>query len=214
MFGRVNRIDPRSRALRRPEAAAQVMMRVVVAKKHPATAYLYGIRRVNGAWSSCVVVAGRNLRAIVRRLSGRMLTPSSTRGISGSLFLRLFLRRFRMRKFFAGVSVAAFVLALGAPAFAAPETIKGELVDQACYMKDAKNMGAAHKDCAVSCAQKGQTVALVTSDGKVYSVAGALAADKNAKLVAHMTHTVELTGEVTTADGKMTIAATDLKMAK
>lgn len=119
-----------------------------------------------------------------------------------------------MRKFFAGVSVAAFVLALGAPAFAKTETIKGELVDQACYTKDAKKMGATHKDCAVDCAKKGQTVALVTADGKVYSVAGALAADKNAKMIAHMSHTVEITGDVSTKDGKMTITADSLKMPK
>lgn len=119
-----------------------------------------------------------------------------------------------MRKVFAGVSVAAVILALGAPAFAKTETVKGELVDQACYTKDAKNVGAAHKDCAVSCAQKGQTVALVTADGKVYSIAGALAADKNAKMIAHMTHTVEITGDVTEANGKMTITADALKMAQ
>lgn len=44
---------------------------------------------------------------------------------------------------------------------------------------------------------------------------GDLAAEKNAKLVAHMSHTVELTGEVTTdKDGKMSIAAKSIKMAK
>jgi hypothetical protein len=119
-----------------------------------------------------------------------------------------------MRKFFAGISVAAFVVALGVPAFAKTETVKGELVDQACYTKDHSKMGDAHKECAVTCAKKGQAVALVTEDGKVYSVTGDLAADKNAKLVAHMTHTVEITGDVTEKDGKMMIAADTLKMAK
>ena len=120
-----------------------------------------------------------------------------------------------MRKFVAGMSVAAFVVALGVPAFAKTETVKGELVDQACYMKDhAKNVGDAHKECAVTCTKKGQTVAVVTQDGKVYSVMGDLAADKNAKLVAHMTHTVEITGDVTEKDGKMMIAADTLKMVK
>jgi hypothetical protein len=117
-----------------------------------------------------------------------------------------------MRKFFTGVSVAAFVVALGVPAFAKTETIKGELVDQACYTKDAKNMGDSHKECAVTCAKKGQTVALVTTDGKVYSIAGDLAGEKNAKMVAHMTHTVEITGDVTEKDGKMTITSDSLKM--
>jgi hypothetical protein len=119
-----------------------------------------------------------------------------------------------MRKFFAGMSVAAFVVALSVPAFAKTETIKGELVDQTCYTKDHKNMGEAHKDCAVTCAKKGQAVALVTADGKMYEVMGDLAADKNAKMVAHMSHTVEITGDVSEKDGKMMIMADSLKMAK
>jgi len=44
------------------------------------------------------------------------------------------------------------------------------------------------KDCAIACAKMGRPVALLTSDGKVYSVTGDLAADKNAKLVPHMSH--------------------------
>jgi hypothetical protein len=119
-----------------------------------------------------------------------------------------------MRKFFAVMSAATFALALGVPAFAATETIKGELVDQTCYTKDAKNMGAAHKDCAVTCAKKGQQVALVTADGKLYEVMGELAANNNAKMVPHMSHTVEITGDVSEKDGKMMIMADSLKMAK
>jgi hypothetical protein len=110
------------------------------------------------------------------------------------------------------VSVAALVLALGAPAFAATATVKGELVDQACFTKDAAQRGAAHADCTIDCAKKGQPVALVTADGKVYQITGGLAADKNAKLVAHMTHTVEITGDVSEANGKMSISADALKM--
>ena len=66
--------------------------------------------------------------------------------------------------------------------------------------------------CAQDCAKKGNQVALVTKEGEVYDVTGALAEDKNAKLVAHMSHTVTLTGEVTGAKEKLAIAATDLKM--
>ena len=111
-----------------------------------------------------------------------------------------------MRRISAGLTVAACVAALAAPAFARTETVKGELVDQACYMKDKKNVGASHKECAETCAKKGQPVAIVTADGKVYQVTGALAADNNAKLVPHLTHTVEITGDVSEKDGKMMIA--------
>jgi hypothetical protein len=124
-----------------------------------------------------------------------------------------------MRNMFAGLSLAAFVIALGAPAFAASATVKGQIVDQSCYKMDKSNTGVDHKmpkgdtkDCAIACAKAGRPMALLTSDGKVYEIAGGLAADKNAKLIAHISHTVELTGDVTTADGKMSIAADSLKM--
>jgi hypothetical protein len=117
-----------------------------------------------------------------------------------------------MRQLFAGFTAALFVIALGVPAFAKSETVKGEIVDQTCYTKDKKNMGASHKECAETCAKKGAPLAVLTPDGKVYQITGGLAADNNAKLVAHVTHTVEITGDVTEKDGKMMIAADSLKM--
>ena len=124
-----------------------------------------------------------------------------------------------MRQLFAGLMVAAFVVAAGASAFAATQTITGQLIDQSCYNMDKSNTGVDHKmpkgdtkDCAIACAKGGKPVALLTSDGKVYTVMGDLAADKNAKLVPHMSHTVALTGDVTENGGKMMIAAANLKM--
>ena len=126
-----------------------------------------------------------------------------------------------MRKMFAGLTAVAFVVVLGVPAFAKTETVKGQIVDQTCYMKDmANNKGMDHKmpadtkDCAVACAKKGAPLALLTSDGKVYQIAGGLAADNNAKLIPHISHTVEVTGDVMDHDGKMMITASadSLKM--
>jgi len=117
-----------------------------------------------------------------------------------------------MRKVFAAVVAAAFVMALGAPAFAKETTVKGEVVDQTCYMKDHAKSGEAHKDCAATCAKKGAPMAILTEDGKLYQITGGLAADNNAKLVAHVSHKVEVTGEVSEKDGKMMIAADSLKM--
>ena len=64
------------------------------------------------------------------------------------------------------------------PAFAKTETVKGQIVDQACYTKDmVNNKGVDHKmpadtkDCAIACAKKGQPLALLTSDGKVFTSA-------------------------------------------
>jgi hypothetical protein len=55
-------------------------------------------------------------------------------------------------------------------------------------------------------------LALLTTDGKIYTIAGALAAENNAKLVAHVSHTVAITGDVVTKDATMTITADALKM--
>lgn len=124
-----------------------------------------------------------------------------------------------MRKMFAGLAAVAFVVALGAPAFAREATVKGQIVDESCFKADASNTGVDHKmpkgdtkDCALGCAKAGRPMALLTSDGKVYEIAGGLAADKNAKIIAHISHTVEVTGDVTEKDGKMIIAADSLKM--
>ena len=124
-----------------------------------------------------------------------------------------------MRRTFAGLTVAAFVLALSAPAFAKTETVRGQVVDMSCYNAEKSNTGVDHKmpkgdtkDCAIGCAKAGQPLALLTNDGKVYEISGGLAADKNAKLIAHVSHTVEVTGDVMDHGGKMMIAADSLKM--
>ena len=124
-----------------------------------------------------------------------------------------------MGKMVAGLTVAAFALALGAPAFAKDATVKGQIVEMSCYNMDKSNTGVDHKmpkgdtkDCAIACAKGGKPLALLTSDGKVYEIAGGLAADKNAKLIAHISHTVEVTGDVMDHDGKMMISSDSLKM--
>ena len=124
-----------------------------------------------------------------------------------------------MRKMFAGLMAAAFVIALGANTAAKTETVKGKIVDQACYKMDKANTGNKHnmpkgetEDCAASCAKAGRPMAILTDDGKVYELGGGLAAEKNAKIIAHISHTVEVTGDVTEKDGKMMIASDALKM--
>ncbi len=126
-----------------------------------------------------------------------------------------------MKRLFAGLIAAAFVVALAAPAFAKTETITGQIVDESCYKMDKSNTGVDHKmpkgdtkDCAIGCAKAGRPMALLTSDGKVYEIAGGLAADKNAKIIAHVGHTVEVTGDVMDHGDKMMITADALKMIK
>src|SRR4051812_12505295 len=124
-----------------------------------------------------------------------------------------------MQKIFAGIGAAALLLSLGTTAFAKTETVKGQIVDQSCYNMDKSNTGVDHKmpkgetkDCAVMCAKGGKPMALLTSDGKVYEIAGGLAADKNAKIIPHIGHTVEITGDVMDHGGSMMIMADSVKM--
>jgi hypothetical protein len=124
-----------------------------------------------------------------------------------------------MKKLFTLLSASAITIAFSLTAFAATETVTGKLIDQSCYDHDKTATGNDHKmggkdvaGCAAMCAKKGLPVALLTSDGKVYTVKGGLAADNNAKLVAHMGHTVSITGDVATAAGAMSITAAELKM--
>jgi hypothetical protein len=124
-----------------------------------------------------------------------------------------------MHKMFAGIILAAFVMALGTPAFAKTETVKGQIVDETCYNLDKSNTGVDHKmpkgdtkDCAIGCAKAGRPMAILTADGKVYEIAGGLAADKNAKIVPHVGHTVEVTGDVMDHGDKMMITADAIKM--
>jgi hypothetical protein len=121
-----------------------------------------------------------------------------------------------MRKLVTVFIGALFGVALTAQVLANTETVTGQLIDLACYMLDKGNTANAHKgrgyNCARACAKEGFDVGLLTSDGKIYHLTGGLTADKNAKLVPHMAHTVTITGEVTEKEGETMIAASDLKM--
>jgi hypothetical protein len=125
-----------------------------------------------------------------------------------------------MRKFFAGLAALALVAVVAVPLMAATETVTGKVIDQMCYTKDkANNAGPDHKmpadtaGCALACAKMGRPMALLTTDGKVYTLKGGLAENMNAKLLAHIAHTVSITGDVAKEkDGSMSIAAAELKM--
>lgn len=97
------------------------------------------------------------------------------------------------------------------------ETIRGTLVDKACFERNPKNIGQKHVDrpideCAMACAKYGLPLAVRTADGKLYQVVGDLTAKRNAQIFPHVTLMVEATGEITTdEEGGLRIAATSLK---
>jgi hypothetical protein len=92
-------------------------------------------------------------------------------------------------------------------------TIKGEVVDQQCFLKD-KSRGEDHKDCGTGCAKKGMPVAIVTEAGEVYTITGAYTENKNAKLIDFVSKTVEAKGEVSEKDGKKVIAVSQMTAAQ
>jgi hypothetical protein len=124
-----------------------------------------------------------------------------------------------MRHLLFGVVLGIFVAGSIAPTTAAPQPVTGRLVDAACYHLNNANTGPDHRMpegqetlCASKCVKMGLPVGLLASDGGLYLVTGALAADGNAKLLPHMGDTVALTGDVTRAAGTVLIAATELRV--
>jgi hypothetical protein len=76
-----------------------------------------------------------------------------------------------MKARFAPVAALAIVGSLAvapiATADAAQTTLKGEVIDTACYL-DHGARGAKHKQCALNCIASGVAPSLLTDDGKLY----------------------------------------------
>jgi hypothetical protein len=123
-----------------------------------------------------------------------------------------------MRNYLGAAMAGLAMMASAASAFAKTQTVTGQVIDLYCYSRDNKATGMDHRDgreCALACIKwEGQPVGLLTADGKVYQLAGAIVAGNNAKVAPHLTHTVTVTGDVVNRDGIMTITATDLTMVK
>jgi hypothetical protein len=117
-----------------------------------------------------------------------------------------------MRRITAAIAACTLAVALGVSVTAATETVKGELVDVQCNLKDADNHGADHADCALSCAKKGAALGIMTADA-VYTVTGDYTKDNNQKLIEFVSKNVEATGTVTETDGKKTIQLESIKAA-
>ena len=123
-----------------------------------------------------------------------------------------------MRKYIGAAVAGLAITASAVPACAKTETVTGQVIDLYCYSRNNKDTGMDHREgreCALACIKyEGQPVGLLTADGKVYQLAGALVAGNNKKVAPHLTHTVTVTGDVVDRDGIMTITASDLTMVK
>ena len=91
-------------------------------------------------------------------------------------------------------------------------TIKGEVVDLPCYEGKGGARGEGHKTCAVTCAKKGNQLAIV-EDGTnaVYLISGDYSANNNEKLVPFVAEMVQVKGTVSEKDGKKWLAVSSVK---
>jgi hypothetical protein len=107
------------------------------------------------------------------------------------------------------IAVAGLLALVAATSvYAAAESVTGELVTVMCVAKNGeKGQGPAHVDCAIDCAKKGYPLAVLTPDGSLYKITGALTADNNAKLQSLLAATVTATGEVAGDGSERTIDA-------
>ena len=75
-------------------------------------------------------------------------------------------------------------------------TLRGEVVDVACYGKQgvAKGTGVAHVSCAVDCAKKGKPLGLLTDGDGLFKFVGEYTENNNAKLLSFVGKQVEVKG--------------------
>lgn len=115
-----------------------------------------------------------------------------------------------------GLKLLALALAASlsaAVAAADSRTITGEVVDVQCHRQSADNAGAAHADCALSCARRGGLLGIRAGDD-LYVITGDYTANLNEKLIPFVAMTVEATGDVSTHDGRKVIRLREIALAR
>lgn len=97
---------------------------------------------------------------------------------------------------------------------AAPQTVKGEVIDMSCYM-DHGAKGEAHKKCAETCIKKGLPAGLLTADGQLYLLVENHSKEKAyAKLSKYAAEDVAITGKVANKNGMKAISVDAIKTEK
>jgi hypothetical protein len=92
-------------------------------------------------------------------------------------------------------------------------TLKGELLDMACYLGSGKT-GPGHRKCAAMCAKAGQPMGLLTTDGKVLLIVASHEDDKPYQKAKDLCGAVvEVKGKVMESKGIWAIELHDVKEA-
>lgn len=97
------------------------------------------------------------------------------------------------------ITAAGFMFALPALADDNSTTVKGEVLDMACYL-DHGASGEKHATCAKTCISSGLPVGLKDADGKVYLLIGDHK-PLNEQLADYAGKQVSIKGKVVTRDG-------------
>jgi hypothetical protein len=113
-----------------------------------------------------------------------------------------------MRTLFGIVSVVAILVSSPVQG---TSTVSGELVDLQCQLKESKNKGADHAECALSCAKRGATLGILTGDS-LFTVTGDYTRENNRRLIAFVAKPVVAIGTVTEKDGKKLIDVTSIEL--
>jgi hypothetical protein len=122
-----------------------------------------------------------------------------------------------MKHFFTFLLICAFAVSASAQEKRMEKemTVKGEVVDVACYLKS-EARGADHEACAKACAKGGGSLGILTADGKLY--VSVLPDDHknnpNAILMDHIGHVVEAKGNVRSRAGVQGIMIKSVEMGK
>ena len=66
--------------------------------------------------------------------------------------------------------IAFAAVSLTSLAVVAEDAVVGEVVDQACFLRNEAH-GADHQECAARCLKNGNAAGLLTDDGKLYTLA-------------------------------------------
>ena len=118
-----------------------------------------------------------------------------------------------MQRHFFKLLGATFVLAIAAPLFAAPETITGEVISLSCYTQDKTEIGRKGYTCALATIKwEGNPAGILTADGKLYQLTGAVLGKNNIKIADHIAHTVTVTGTVYEKAGMTMLSSDTLTM--
>jgi hypothetical protein len=111
-----------------------------------------------------------------------------------------------------GFAVWAFAeeIAPAKKAIGGDVTVKGEVLDMACYL-DHGAQGAGHAGCAEKCISSGLPVGLKTADGQVYLLIGEHK-PLNDQLASYAAKTVTIHGKLVERDGIKLIENAELQM--